>query len=408
MRKVILSLLSLTLITGCAITKPEPDKNTEEEKIEFPAYQQFFENIYTADGTDVPLLNTMVKLVVYDDARQTEAYDLLFPLLKEYHQYADNVYDYLDEEGNSITNIKTINESYGTEKEITLAPELFEMLQEAITLSKLTKGYFNPLLGHISQVYDGKFTSFPIENTDPDEDILNQAVACKVNYDELDTILEMNEANSSVIFHKVSGCEVTPKINLGAFSKGYILDRASELLKSMEIPFLLDLGSSSIATYEGQGQSKNAWNIGIRSPFNKLTALYIIQLKGNYSISTSGDDQKYYFKKNTDGSTTIRHHILNPNTGYSENYYRNVTLVASGSENGAVLDALSTAIFSIESLEESKEIIEAVEKYYDIHVYYALTIPKENSYVDIVADEAMNNLIASEMRAEHIDQIIVK
>lgn len=406
MRKILICFLSLLLIGGCVKENNTPQEQEKEE--EYTPYTQYFESIYTKDGTDVPLLNTMVKLVVYEESRQKEAYDLVFPLLQKYHQYADINYDYVDEEGKDIVNLKKINESYGSEEKVLIDPELFQMLQKAIELSKLTEGYFQPILGHVSDVYDGKFSSFPIENTDPDQEELQKAVACSISYTELDKVLEMNEKDSSVIFHEVPGCEVAPKINLGAFAKGYILDEAYALLKTLDIPFLLDLGSSSIGTHKTNDLNKSSWSIGIRSPFNKLTALYAIGLEGDTCVSTSGDDNRYYFKKNEDGSTTIRHHILNPFTGYSENYYRNITLVTTKEGNGAVLDALSTALFSIEDLNKSKDMIKNVEKYYDIDIAYAFTIPQADNKVNIYCDKSMKSWIIEEMNSGNINKIIVK
>ena len=78
-------------------------------------------------------------------------------------------------------------------------------------------------------------------------------------------------------------------------------------------------------------------------------------------MSTSGSDQNYYLLD--DG--TVRCHILNPYTGYSENYYSIVTVL---SESAMVSDVLSTALFSIEDSELSIDIIKAVENEYNVNV----------------------------------------
>lgn len=410
MRKIWISLLSLLLVCGCShsTSEEQSSSNKQEEQTnqtEYQNYTSFFESIYTKDDIDVPLLNTMVKLVVYEEDKQKEAYDLVFPLLTKYHQYSDSTYEYLDNEGNVINNLKVINDSYGTGKKIYLDSEFYQMLKEAITFSQLTKGYFNPLIGQIMDVYGDKFTSFPIENTDPDENVIQEAVACVVSYDTLDEVLEMNDSDSSVVFNTVPNCSMTPKISLGAFAKGYILDRATELLNTMNISYMLDLGTSSIATHEVEN-SKDTWNIGVRNPFNKVTALYAVQVKGNTSISTSGDDSRYYLLKVDDETTKVRHHILNPFTGYSENYYRNVTLTSSEG-TGAILDILSTAIFNLETTKEVEDMIQAFENQYAIEIKYALTTPVNESKVDVYCNEAMNQQILETNRANALQSIHV-
>lgn len=409
MRKLWIYILSLLLICGCSTNTNEEEKNNtnkQEEQtnqVEYQAYTSFFESIYTKDDIDVPLLNTMVKLVVYEESKQQEAYDLVFPLLTKYHQYSDSTYEYVDEDGNLINNLKIINDSYGSEEKMYLEEEFYTMLKEAISLSQLTKGYFNPFIGHVVDVYGNKFTSFPIENTDPEEADIKKAVGCSVAYNELDSILEMNDSDYSVIFHQVDHCSITPKLSLGAFSKGYILDRATELLNTLHISYMLDLGTSSIATHTVEN-SKDTWNVGIRNPFNKVTALYAIQVKGNTSISTSGDDSRYYLLKVDEETTKIRHHILNPFTGYSENYYRNVTLT-SQEGTGAILDVLSTAIFNLATTKEVEDMIQAFEAAYSIEIDYALTTPVNDTKVDVYCNEAMNQQILESNRANALQSI---
>lgn len=410
MRKLMIYVFSLVLLCGCTTSNSE-NQNTmnnttdSSNQVEYQAYTSFFESIYTKDDIDVPLLNTMVKLVVYEEDKQQEAYDLIFPLLTKYHQYSDSNYEYVDKDGNVINNLKVINDSYGSDEKVYLDAEFYTMLKEAITLSKLTNGYFNPLIGHVIDVYGSKFSSFPIENTDPEEAHIKEAIACSVSYNELDSIIELNDNDSSVIFHKVDNCTITPKISLGAFAKGYILDQATELLNTMNISYMLDLGTSSIATHTVKN-SKDTWNVGIRNPFNKVTALYAIQVKGNTSISTSGDDSRYYLLKIDDETTKIRHHILNPFTGYSENYYRNITLTSSEG-TGAILDVLSTAIFNLEAIKEVEDMIQAFENEYSIEIEYALTTPVSDTRVDVYCNEVMNQQILESNRANALQTIHV-
>ena len=61
-----------------------------------------------------------------------------------------------------------------------------------------------------------------------------------------------------------------------------------------------------------------------------------------------------------------RHHILNPYSGHSEDYYRSITLFSESRPD--VLDALSTALFNIDDFNLINEIIDNVEEKYDISI----------------------------------------
>ena len=131
-----------------------------------------------------------------------------------------------------------------------------------------------------------------------------------------------------------------------------------EYLSNSKETILLNEGTSTIV---GHSDINRTWNVGIRDPHNKYSYIFALELSNNSSLSTSGSDQNYYLLD--DG--TVRCHILNPYTGYSENYYSIVTVL---SESAMVSDVLSTALFSIEDSELSIDIIKAVENEYNVNV----------------------------------------
>ena len=218
---------------------------------------------------------------------------------------------------------------------------------------RLTKGYFNPFIGELIENYDGKFSNFPIVSEDIDSKIIENYLNSTIDYQDIDSILEIN--GNHVVFHSYKNIEKI-SINLGAFSKGYVADRINEYLKDKKETLLVNEGTSTILAHGEQ-----TWNVGIRDPHNKYSYIFALGINDNMSLSTSGSDQNYYLLD--DG--TIRCHILNPYTGYSENYYSLITVLC---DSAMISDVLSTTLFSIEDATLALEIINDIESVYDVNI----------------------------------------
>lgn len=55
---------------------------------------------------------------------------------------------------------------------------MIDALQEAVRMMKLSDGYFNPFLGELINVWGSRFSNFPVEGTDPDQEEIDQALGC--------------------------------------------------------------------------------------------------------------------------------------------------------------------------------------------------------------------------------------
>ena len=138
------------------------------------------------------------------------------------------------------------------------------------------------------------------------------------------------------------------------------------------MPLILS-GSASSTYVKGINPNPNRdnWTILVNSPYKDVLLenypLIINELTPEHAISTSGDyEQSFYYYDND--KLIRRHHILNPYTGHSEDYYRSVTLFSESRPD--VLDALSTALFNINDFELIKEIIDEAELTYNINIDY--------------------------------------
>lgn len=339
---------------GCTNRQTTID-NQEYKIVKQKSYLGYLQD---EDGEMVLPLNTDCYLTNVRTDLKEEMTSVASELLFKYHKLLDSHRYYKDEEGNRIINLRIVNESFNNE--VVIDEVLFNAIKESIEISKLTKGYFNPTVGKVSDVYDGKFTSFYTVNEDPNKDVLDAALETVVPYEELDNHIILNDGNSSVTLIPYNDLEF--EIDLGAFSKGYVSELICKELIKYKSSFILNCGSSSMITYNEPSENIN-WTIGFKTPDNPEATLYATSTN-NTALSTSGDYEQYYFLE--DG--TRRHHILNPFTGVSENYYRSIVL--STENKAGLIDAFTTALFSIENTDEAINMIKEVEDYYVIKINY--------------------------------------
>lgn len=348
-KKVILILISIFLLCGCNKETIEVEEKTETRKDYYP---EAVTDIY---DEYVPMLNTVTKLTYFEEEYSKALLDGINDVLIKYHKLLDNYHYYRDDNDDLIKNIKYLNDYYGNEDGLDVSDELIDILSNMKKLMKLTEGYFNPFIGELIESYGSKFSNFPVVCEDIDTDLIDKYLNETVDYNDIDKIVEID--GNHVVFHKYKDIDKL-SINLGAFSKGYVAERVMEYLSNSKETILLNEGTSTIV---GHSDINRTWNVGIRDPHNKYGYIFALELSNNSSLSTSGSDQNYYLLD--DG--TVRCHILNPYTGYSENYYSIVTVL---SESAMVSDVLSTALFSIEDSELSIDIIKAVENEYNVNV----------------------------------------
>ena len=380
MKKILNILLLLLLIVGCSSSKEEvDDTNKEPDSFEPSTLTQKQQAYYIypfadKDGNMVIPLSADCAIITSDEAKSEFMQKKFEEVVVYYHKLLDPSHEY---EG--INNIKTINDSYGLDP-VKVDKELIELLDSAITMSELTEGYFNPTIGKVSSVWKDLFNNEHVNN-DPDEKLVKESLSASIPYNLLREYIVLDKENNTVTFKKFEDTDLKVIIDLGAYSKGYVLDKVYDALMKYKSGFLISAGGSSIITYVEPTQEKLSWVIGVKNPNTGASAF---QLKSkNMFISTSGDEQQYFINENG----IRRHHILNPYTGYPENNYRSITLLSK--TNAGALDALSTALYSSDNIEK---IISNVEDYYNIDIEKALVYEDENkelllNYDDSIIDD---------------------
>lgn len=400
----VITLLSLVSFVGCGNNSSSNSSNEVPVIENTPDYQvvdKSVSNVMTKDGSYVMPFNTVVTLRTFSGKDYYDIYPSFNKEMQRLHILFDRYNDFVDSDGKDIVNLKDINESYGSGEKLVADQDLIDLLKLSIDLSELTEGYFNPTLGELIDTWnyrieDGekytRYSPYCFEDEDPLEPDIEASKSKVIPYDELSSYLVINDEENTVEFKKYKDVDQIT-LSLGAIAKGYAVEKAKAIVDTFNVSAMIDGGSSSsYGIGKNPNPNRDYWLIGIASPYKvagSVQAIVNLRFDETYTLSVSGDYESCF--KNSDG--IIRHHILNPFTGYPENFNRVVSLKSTSRSD--VLDGLSTAIFSIESTEKAMEIVKNVEKHFGIEVSVLLEreVDKENQKIDLHLTESYDSHI---------------
>jgi thiamine biosynthesis lipoprotein len=316
--------------------------------------------------------------------------DLHFEAIRQMYEMYDaltNHYQGLSSDSTYLENIYTINQQKDTKLEID-AP-LYTLLQEALDIQILTDGYFNIGIGKavkvwktlmsntpneiiigdtiyvrlyanapvyqsyevISktenqiQVQDGNNTlTFEMQQLIYDIEVSYEAfnqTQARIDEMKIEENQVIVESENNAYFITIKGSDI--ELDVGAFSKGYVTEKAKEYLIDQGVTyFSISAGSSTISV--GQNINRPTQNeVYIISLTDPMTALPffkepygIIHIK-NESLATSGNFEQYTMYEG------LRyHHLISPFTLTPTHTYAALTIIG---DDAGLLDALSTALF---------------------------------------------------------------
>jgi len=220
------------------------------------------------------------------------------------------------------TNSQTsaINKNAGIEP-VKVDAELFNLIERAIGISKLTDGAFDISYASMDHIwkFDGSMTEMPSE-----EEIT--ASVGKVGFQNI-----LLDKENSTIFLKLKRM----KIGFGAIGKGYAADKAKSLLIKKGVSSGIINASGDMNTW-GKQPDGSEWKVAITNPLNKDKVFALLPIT-NGAVVTSGNYEKYV-KFNGKRYT----HIIDPRTGYPSSGIISVTVFAPKAE---LADALATSVF---------------------------------------------------------------
>lgn len=228
--------------------------------------------------------------------------------------------EYLISDWIPTTQISNVNQQAGIAA-VKVDLEVFELVERAIRISKLTDGAFDISYASMDRIwkFDGSMKTMPTPEA------IKNSVA-KVGYKHI--ILDANETS---IFLEKEGM----KLGLGGIGQGYIADKIKELLQKNGCTSGLVNVSGDINTW-GKQPNGTDWSVGIINPMNKNKVFATFPLHDS-AVETSGSYEKYVTFNGKRYS-----HIIDPRTGYPATGIVSVSVFAKRTE---LADALATGIF---------------------------------------------------------------
>ena len=387
------------------------------------------DDIITTINTTVPPFNTVMNLnyFLYDDQEDkndqilNQVTSIYNSEVSRLHKIFDRHYYYKAQDDYSvdvITNIKTINDSYGTNQEVKCSDELYSLLKTSIHGYELTNGYFNIFTGSLTDYWNQIFDEVlnfggSLQDNDPyynesKKQQLEEIVSSIPNtIEEVKQQLTFNDENKTVTFNKLEKNVIRPYISVGGIAKGMATDIIkNKFIESGYLNGYLISGGSSISTVskpiytnKQKGQNLSVINPASSNIVEKKAA-FSLKFTEEFNFSSSGNytTGKSYSFKTDNGDIVYRHHIINPFTGYPESYYRSVSIATSYFSN-AMVDIFSTALMNT-SIEEGIVLRNKLFEMYpngDFNVFYLRQIgDDDNAEVTVYATSDMNKTLKTE------------
>jgi thiamine biosynthesis lipoprotein len=216
------------------------------------------------------------------------------------------------------SDVTRINRSAGKER-VKVSPETFEVIQKAQEISELSEGGFDITIGPLTELWrKARKKKIP-----PSIEEVKEKLGL-VNFKNIETDQE------GKVFLKKKDMA----IDLGGIAKGYAVDRAFELLKSLGYRNLIINAGGDLRV--GGLKNNQPWSIGIQNPRESQKLLARISVS-DMAVATSGDYERFF---NYEGKRY--HHIFNPKDGFPTEGCQSVTIVT---KDCITADGLATAVF---------------------------------------------------------------
>ncbi|MBE7037648.1 MAG: FAD:protein FMN transferase [Ruminococcaceae bacterium] len=212
---------------------------------------------------------------------------------------------------------------------MTASEETKKIISDAVSFSKKTYGAFDITIKPLADLWDIKNLS---DKKDiPSDDEIKQELS-KVGFENIH------------IYNNEITLKNNAKIDLGAIAKGYIADKAKDIMQKYNIKeAVLDFGGNIYVIGD------KTYKIGLQNPNSERGEYFGIYEGKNISVVTSG---AYERKTELDGK--MYHHIISPFDGKCAS--SGITSVSIMGTSSTKCDAFATAVYVL-GVEKGLEIV---------------------------------------------------
>ena len=308
MKNLSLYIIIVALLSLCACSAPEP---TDTDKASADLFAMNTYMSITAYGTNADIAVSSIEKYIYEMDRKW-----------------------------SVTNPESEIILLNSQKQAALSVDTKEILERSAALHNLTSGAFNITTFPIVKLWGFTTSSYQIP--------ASQDIEAALPY--LDSSAVKINGNTASITNAHT------ELDLGAIAKGYVTDKAKDILVENGVASaIVSLGGNIYA--HGTRVDGEPWRVGVQDPLDadkKLGYIEAIDL----AVITSGSYERFF---EADGK--LYHHIIDPETGFpADNGLVSVTIVC---DNATTADALSTATF-VMGMEKSVAFWQESGKYFGI------------------------------------------
>lgn len=258
--------------------------------------------------------------------------------------YLNKLFDIYNEYDDAVS-LMAVNAS-AAEAPVSVSEETMALLKFAKEAYALTGGKVNAAMGSVLSIWHDYREAGLADEANaklPPMELLEQAA----EHTDINSIV-LDEANGTVFF-----TDDMVRLDVGAIAKGFagqmVTGELNARIEAGEISAaLISLGGNVCAA--GTKPNGEAWQIAVQDPRGSDNAA-TVSIASGYVV-TSGDYQRYY---TVDG---VRYnHIIDPDTLISADKHASVTVI---SQDGALADALSTALFIMDT-DEGRALIDSID-----------------------------------------------
>ena len=207
---------------------------------------------------------------------------------------------------------------------VPVGPETFTVIARALAEGKVSDGAFDITFQAMHDVWKFGTAADAVPTLPSKSEILRRRKL--VDY----RTVELDETARAVRIAKEH------LIGLGGIAKGYIVDRAADVLKRAGLEsFLVQAGGDLYGC--GRKPDGSPWVSGIQDPRAPQGVFFATIELTDHAFSTAGDYARSYVI-----GTRRYHHIIDPRTGYPATESRSVTVWA---DDATTADAVDDAVF---------------------------------------------------------------